>query len=36
VAMIPDPTEGPSLATWNTLMAAMQKTPEHRDRTSGK
>jgi hypothetical protein len=36
VAMTPDPTEGPSRAAWNALMAAMQKTPEHRDRAFGK
>jgi len=36
VAMTPDPSEEPALAAWNTLMAALQKTPDHRDRSFGK
>jgi hypothetical protein len=33
LAMSDDPKEAPALDAWNALMATLQKTPEHRDRT---
>jgi hypothetical protein len=34
--MTPDPAEGPALAAWKTMLAAMQKAGEHYDRAFAK
>ena len=36
LAMTDDPKEPPALGAWNALMATLEKTPEHRDRTFAK
>ena len=36
VAMTPDPAEGPALAAWKSMLAAMQKAGEHYDRAFAK
>ena len=34
--MTPDPAEGPALAAWKSMLAAMQKAGEHYDRAFAK
>jgi hypothetical protein len=36
LAMTDDPKEPPAMDAWNALIATLQKTPEHRDRTFAK